>query len=234
MTMAAFAAEPTAEEILRKADEVRNPPLDYTVSVKVTSLKPQGTPKTAAYDVLVKGKDRTVIKTLSPPVERGRVLLMRGKDMWAFLPDVSKPLRISLRERLMGEVANGDLARANFTGDYTPEILREEEADGKECYVLQLTANAEDVTYARVVLWVEKESFRPYRAEFYGLSGRLLKSCSYQEYRELGGRPRPTRLVMEDPIVKGKRSIIEYDQMNVEPLPEKYFTKDYMKKFMEG
>lgn len=224
---------PTAEEILLRADEVRNPQLDYTVSVTVTSIKPSGSSRTNTYEVLVKGKERTLIKTLSPAVERGRLLLMKGRDMWAYFPDVSKPLRIFLRERLIGDVANGDIARANLTGDYTPEILREEETDGRSFYVLNLTAVAEDVTYGKAILWVEKETFHPYKAEFYGLSGRLLKSCSYEVYQELGGRPRPTRLILSDPIVVGQQSIIEYDQMKVEPLLEKFFTEDYMKKWMD-
>lgn len=41
-----------------------------------------------------------------------------------FMPDVSQPVRLSLAQRLTGQVANGDLARANFASDYHPKILR--------------------------------------------------------------------------------------------------------------
>lgn len=226
-------AEPTAEEILFRSDEVRSPQSDYTILVTVTSFKPDYSPKTGNYEVLVKGRDRTVIKTLSPAMERGRLLLMRGKDLWGFFPDVSKPLRISLRDRLIGEVANADLARANFSGDYTPQFLPEEEIQGSTYYVLDLTAKAEDVPYGKVVLWVEKGTFHPLKAQFYGVSGFLLKTAAYEAYQELAGRLRPARLVMNDPIVTGQRSIIEYGELRVEPLPDKYFTEDYMKRFSE-
>jgi hypothetical protein len=186
----------------------------------------------ATYEVLVKGREKTVIKTLLPKVERGRLLLMRGRSLWAFFPEVSKPLRISLQERLIGEVANGDIARANFSGDYTAQILRTEKTDGKEYYVLELTAVSDEVTYARVILWAEKKTFWPLKAEFYAISGRLLKTCFYENYKMLAGRLRPTRLVMEDPLVKGQKSVIEYGNMQIKQLPEKYFTKDYMKKLM--
>lgn len=222
-----------ADEILLKTDEVRNPQLDFTTSVRVTSLKPNHEPSVATYEVMLKGKDRTVIKTLTPPIDRGRVLLMLGKDMWAFLPDVSKPLRISLQQRLLGEVANGDIARVNFYGDYTAEMLRIEDIESRSYYVLSLTAKTDDVTYAKGILWVDKESFSPLKAEFYGISGRILKTCSYEDYKELAGRQRPSKLVMHDPIIKNQMSTIEYDKMDVAPLPDKYFTKDYMKKFME-
>lgn len=229
------AEEPslTAEAILEKADEVRNPQMDYIVMATITSVKPHGSSTTATYRVLVKGRDRAVVQTLSPPIDTGRVMLMRGKDLWVFLPTISKPLRISLRERLMGDVANGDIARANFSGDYTPALTKQERLEDRTYDVLDLKAKAPDVTYARVVLWVDHDTFAPARAEFYAVSGRLLKTCSYEDYRLLGGMLRPSQLVMHDATVKDQRSTITYDQMTVTPLPEKYFTKDYMKKFME-
>ena len=228
-----LASELPAEEMLRRADEVRNPQLDYTLTVTVTSVKPGRAAQTATYDVLVKGRENTVIKTLSPPVDRGRVLLMKGRDLWAYLPTISKPLRISLRERLIGDVANGDLARANFSGDYTPALVRIDRLADRDYDVLNLTATAEDVTYARVVLWVDRKTFRPHHAEFYAVSGRRLKTCAYEDYRELGSLVRPTRLVMRDALTVGQTSTIVYDRIEVAPLPEKYFTKDYMKKMME-
>ena len=226
----ARADQLSAEQILQKADEVRNPQLDYTVVVTVESVKPKGKTKTATYEVWVKGRENTLIRTLSPAAEKGRVLLMKGTELWAFLPTVSKPLRISLRERLIGEVANGDLARANFSGDYAPQLLRTEKRDGVECVVLDLMAKTKEVTYARVVLWVEADRGHPVWAEFYAVSGRLLKTCSYEQYEKLAGRLRPTRLVMNDPITKGQQSTLQYSQMKVAPLPEKYFTKDYLKR----
>jgi hypothetical protein len=225
-------AELSGDEILLKVDEVRNPQLDYTISVAVTSFHPKREERLVTYEVMAKGRDKTVVKALTPATEKGRTLLMRDKELWAFLPDVSKPLRVSLRERLIGEVANGDLARANFSGDYNAKIVEMQNIDNKEYYVLELVAKSDDVTYAKVLLWAEKESFWPLKAEFYTISGRLLKTCSYENYRMLGERIRPTRLVMEEPLVKGQKSVIEYDNIKIEELPEKYFAKDYMKKFM--
>ena len=225
-----YGATPSPEEIIAKADEIRSPQMDYTVDVTVTSIKPDGGKKAAQYEVLVKGKEKTIIKTLSPDMERGRTLLMLGNDLWVFLPDVSKPIRISLQQRLIGEVANGDIARVNFSGDYTPMLLRTDELDGKKYYVLELQAETEEVTYNKVIYWVRTDNYDPLKAEFYTISGRLIKTCSYEDYKELAGRNRPARLVLKDPLIKDQMSIIEYSDMKVTNLPEKYFTKDYMKK----
>lgn len=228
---AAYCAKaPSADEIVAKADEIRSPQLDYTVGAVVTSIRPDGARKEAAYEVLVKGKDKTIIKTLSPEFERGRTLLMLGRDLWAFLPDISKPVRISLQQRLLGEVANGDIARANFSGDYKASLLRTEKAGKASYHVLELTAVSEDVTYNRVVYWVRSDNYQPHKAEFYAVSGRLLKTCVYEGYKTMAGRMRPSKLTLSDPLTKGRLSTIEYHDMKVKGLADKLFTKDYMKK----
>ena len=223
-------ADPSAEVILQKADEVRSPQLDYKTLVNVTSIKPGRDPRTAQYEVLIKGRDKTLIKTLYPNVDRGTSTLMIDYDLWVFLRTISKPLRISLQQRLFGDVSNGDIARANFSGDYNPKILRIENIDEKEYYVLELFAKDEKVTYHRVILWVQKDNFHPFKAEFYAVSGRILKTCLYENYRLVLDRLRPTRLVLDDPLVQGKKSIIEYKNMTLTDLPNKYFTKSYLKK----
>lgn len=86
------------------------------------------------------------------------------------------------------------------------------------------------MTYRRVLLWVNKANYRPKRAEFYTLSNRLMKTCGYEDYRNMAGRLRPTRLVMTDALKAGEQSVLEYGQMKLRDLPDKVFSKDYLKK----
>lgn len=97
-------------------------------------------------------------------------------------------MRLSLAQRLTGQVANGDLARANFSGDYTPKLLRSETIDGENHHVLELNAVDRSVTYQRVLYWVKQKNSYPFKAEFCSVSGRLLKSCSCRT-----SRPWPAR-----------------------------------------
>jgi len=142
------------------------------------------------------------VLTLEPASERGQALLMRGRGLWVFMPSVSQPVRLSLAQRLTGQVANGDLARANFSGDYQPVIVGSDTVEGTAAQILDLTAVDRSVTYAKVKYWVAQKDSRPIQAEFYALSGRLLKTCRYEDFRPLAGQTRPTRLVMEDALKK--------------------------------
>jgi outer membrane lipoprotein-sorting protein len=219
-------AAPSALEILKKSDAIRMPAGDRTVIVTVLSKRRDGQEDKATYEVLTKGADKTLIKTLSPATDRGTSMLMLGHDMWIFMPSVEKPIRVALQQRLMGQVANGDLARANFVGDYTPAIAKA----GKGFYELKLTAVSDEVTYDRVQLWVDAATYRPLRAAFYASSGRLLKVGHYKDYKKMSGAMRPSRLVFEDAVDKSKQSTIVYDDIQTATHPDKYFTKDYLKK----
>ena len=222
-------AEAQARAIVEKADEVRFPRDPFEVSVTIVSTLAEGATEDRKYRILSKGNQNTIVQALEPASERGQAMLMKGRDLWIFMPAISQPVRLSLSQRLTGQVANGDLARVNFTGDYVPAFLRTESIDGEATHVLELKAIDRSVTYHRVLYWVREKGNRPYKAEFYSLSDTLLKTCRYEDYRQLAGRMRPSRLVMEDALQKGEQSVLEYRDMRMHDLPDKMFTKDYLK-----
>jgi outer membrane lipoprotein-sorting protein len=182
------------------------------------------------YKVLSKGNDNTIVMTLEPASERGQILLMKGRDLWMFLPRVSQPVRLSLAQRLIGQVSNGDIARANFAGDYKAKLLGSEKLGNEMAYLLDLVAVDRSVTYQRVRYWVSQATLRPLKAEFYSLSDRLLKSCEYRDYKQLSGKVRPTRLIMTDALNKGEQSLLDYSAMKPRELPDHVFTKEYLRR----
>jgi len=218
-----------ARGILQRADEIRFPNQGFQVDVEITTSQ-QGDDQSRKYRILSKGNENTIVMVLEPASDRGQIMLMKGRDLWMFMPEVAQPIRIGLAQRLMGQVANGDLARANFTGDYNPRLLRTERIDGEEHHVLELNAVDRGVTYHRVLLWVNKRNNRPRKAEFYSLSNRLMKTCSYENYQPMAGQHRPTRLVMVDALRGGEQSVLEYDNMRLRDLPDRVFTKEYLKR----
>lgn len=219
-----------AREILTRSDRIRFPETGFQVDINITTSEPNTSDDVRAYRILSKGNTRTLVQTTEPIVDRGQILLMRERDLWTFMPNLSQPIRLPLSQKLTGQVSNGDLARANFSGDYIPKLLRVEEIEGDNYQLLQLDAVDRGVTYKKVIYWLNEKNSRPYKAEFYALSGRLLKTSWYREYRELGGEIRPTQLVIEDSLRKGRRSVLEYHDMEKRELPDKVFTKDYLKK----
>jgi len=222
--------EKFARDIVEKADRVRFPPGGFQVDVAIANFNNGQAGDTRRYRVLSKGNENTVVMITEPAAERGQIILMKDRDLWVFLPNVSQPVRLALSQRLTGEVSNGDIARANFAGDYVPRVVRTEQIGNETFYVLELTAADRGVTYRRVMYWVNQKTFQPHKAEFYSLSNRLLKTCRYENYQKMAGALRPTRLVMDDALRKGEQSVLEYFGMTPRELPDKIFTKDYLKR----
>jgi outer membrane lipoprotein-sorting protein len=219
-----------ARSIVEKADKIRFPAESFEVSIRIATRQGDKDAETRGYRVLSKGNDNTVIMITEPASERGQIILMKSRDLWVFMPDVSQPVRISLSQRLTGQVANGDLARANFSGDYNPQLLRTETLDGENYWVLELTAVDRGVTYQKVLYWVNQKNNWPFKAEFYSLSNRLLKRARYENFQLMAGAVRPTRLVMEDALRGNEKSVLDYATMKLRELPDKVFTKEYLKK----
>lgn len=227
---AADVQDELARSIVAKADAARLPREPFQVEIRVETIAGGEALEPRLYRVLSRGNENTIVITQAPAIERGQNLLMKGRELWLFMPSVSQPVRLSLSQRLTGQVANGDLARANFSGDYKSRIAGQERIDGRDHHVLELLAAERGVTYPKVMYWVRADNHHPYRADFYSLSGRLLKTCHYERFEQMGGRLRPTRLVMTDALKPGDRSVLDYSAMKLVDLPERVFSKDYMKR----
>lgn len=219
-----------ARSIVEKADRSRLPQDAFQVDVSITTTAPGKDPEIRKYRILSKGNDHTIVLTLEPLIDRGQILLMRGHDLWIFMPNLSQPIRLSVAQRLTGQVANGDLARANFATDYVPRVVGTADCGAEMCYTLELAANDRSVTYHRVAYWVAQKTGRPIRAEFYSLSDQLLKTAVYQNVKNLGGQSRPTEILISNALRAEEKSLLEYSNLKPRHLPDKMFTKEYLKK----
>ena len=219
-----------AADIVRDADRFRRPAESFVWKITITSQEARKSPSVDGFEVFVKDRGRSLVKFIAPPRNVGRSLLALGRDLWIFLPDAGKPVRIPFSQRLVGQVANGDVARADYSGDYEVKLLDEETVEGVACHVLDLKARTKDVTYAAVKYWVSKDGRRPVKAEFYAATGTLLKTGTFDGFKEVvPGHVLATRLTLVDGIRKDKSSVLDYGSIVVRDIPEKYFDKNAMK-----
>ena len=228
--LAQSVVEIKPKELVEKVDDVRFPKGGFEAEVRIVSAKPDEEKEERLYRVLARGADNSIVQVLEPAADKGQSILMKGRELWLYVPDVSQPIRLTLSQRLTGQVANGDLARANFSADYEATFLRSEMVEGAEHAVLELIAKEKSVAYAKVMLWVNPKNGHPHKAEFHSVSGRLLKTVQYQNYKTLLGRLRPTRLVLTDAVKKGEESILEYSAMKNRELSDRMFTKENLRR----
>jgi len=216
----------SAAEILKRVDDARAPEGEFSFLVRIKDFDGSKLLRTNVYKVFCKGDQYALIETEAPTRLKGRKILLRGEDLWLYLPSVKRPTRISLQQRLTGEVANGDIARTRFFDDYVAKISGTETLDGKPQLVLVLAAKNDSVTYRKVQLWVDPNTFQPSKADFYAISGKLLKSSLYSEFKPALGVPRASKVIIKDALAPNKQSHLNYTQYRREKLDESFFTKE--------
>lgn len=225
----ATAGALTPLEIVRQADRIRTPGPSFSFELAIITPKGSEREPDARLAVSVKLPDKSLAKFLFPPRDRGRILLMVGPNLWVYLPTTDRPLRISPQQRLIGEVSHADVMRVNLGGDYLPTLVGEDQAEGVACHVLELQGAVEGVTYHRIRYWVARETFRPVKAEFYTVTGLLLKTARYTRQREVLGTVRPTEIQISDAVRSGALSRMIYSKVRLETLRDEIFHPTYLK-----
>ncbi|MCM2322344.1 MAG: outer membrane lipoprotein-sorting protein [Oligoflexia bacterium] len=231
--MAIFLAIPSAfavtpEEMVKKADEARVPEGAVTFLVTIKDFNGSSA-RESRFRVSSKGggtDNNSLVESIYPDRLKGRKLLMNGNDLWFYLPTVKRPTRISFRERLTGEVANGDISRTNFAGDYDAKLVGKETISGKPCVKLALSAKHKDVTYSKIDYWLDAKTYIPVKSAFYAVSGKLLKTGEYSGPKKVMGAVRATVLVIKDALQPSRRSVLEFSAFKRAELPDSFFNKE--------
>jgi hypothetical protein len=215
-------AHPDAQALLHQSDRARGgglPGVVWEIRLQAREgdrvLEPQRL-EVRAVD------DASVAETLAPPRFRGTKLLQVGHNMWLTNPRLAKPIPVSPRQRMLGQAANGDIAATNYAADYRAVLTGEEAVDGEPCWVLALTARHRHTTYDRVRYWISQKRRVGVKAEFYSLSGKLLKTArfDYGQTIEYAGRHIPfvSRMRIRDAL-RDAETVMTYGAVAVHPVP---------------
>lgn len=104
-------------------------------------------------------------------------------DVWIYLPALKKSRRIASSEKsssFMGtEFSYADILSPKVD-DYTHKVLRSEQFNGIDCYVVEsipVSAKVEDETgYSKKISWIRKDNFIENKVEYYDKAKNILKT----------------------------------------------------------
>jgi len=224
---AAPVCSETPQAILEEVDAIRAPGENFGFSLQVTHTRPDKDDLEYGFDVRVKDRTKSLVKYTAPRTAEGKLLLMREENMWIYIPGTRRAIRISPQQQLLGQVSNADVARVVYSIDYRAEDRAEESWEGTGVHRVTLKARGNS-PYERIELFAAKNDCRPLKAAFYALSGRLIKTIFYHDYREVAGRLRPMRLEVADAIKEGERTVMDYSDLGERETPDSWFQKNYL------
>jgi len=220
----------TALEILQKVDKNLTPE-SFESYRKLINEEPDGSKKEFIFFTVKKDKDKMAMLYISPASERGRATLRLGDNMWLYIPNVGKPIRITSLQSVVGGVFNNsDIMRLDYSVEYDPAILEQNQNE----YILDLKAKTRTVAYDKLKMWVDKKNTMVTKVECYTASGKLIKTLEFKEVKNFGdGIMRPAVIETSSPLYKGYRSVMIYSGMKARQLPDEVFTLDYLSRLEE-
>jgi len=140
--------------------------------------------------------DHSVNVFRSPRDVEGTAILihahgLKPDDQWLYLPAIKRVKRISTRSK-SGPFVGSEFAYEDLSTwlpeKYSHRFLGEETVDGVECLKVENVPAYEDSGYSKLLQWTDKEILRPRRIDYYDRKGDLLKTLTFDDYRQYKGR----------------------------------------------
>jgi outer membrane lipoprotein-sorting protein len=223
LALPAHAIEGT--QLLKQVDRNLNPE-SYEAYRKLINVEPDGKKKEYTLFTVKKGADKIAALFLAPASEKGRSTLRLGENMWLYIPNVGKPIRITSLQSVVGGVFNNaDILNLDYVEEYNVERLNE---SGRE-YLLYLKAKTREVAYDRLKMWVDKEKKLPTKIECLTEKNLLIKTLYFKKHKDFGGGiVRPSVIETDSPLYKGYKSIMIYAKIKQRSFKDEVFTLTYM------
>jgi outer membrane lipoprotein-sorting protein len=231
----AEAALPSAQSILVAMDHN----MLFERRTSTIKMRVEGRRRTRTFEILSYGRGQSdaAMEYLQPLRDRGTKMLKLGEDLWIYMPTIERTQKISghmLRQGMMGSDLSYEdmMATQEMNKMYVSKVKRSEELEGRATWVLEMVAKDLSLTYPKRVMWVDKERSVALKQELYALSGLLLKVWSMSKIEKFGPhRYFPTRMVIEDKLKKGSKTILEFSYMNFDvKVPEEVFSRRWLER----
>lgn len=223
IALPAYAIDGTA--LLKQVDRNLNPE-SYESYRKLINIEPDGRKKEFTLFTVKKGLDKVASLFLSPASEKGRSTLRLGDNMWLYIPNVGKPVRITSLQSVVGGVFNNsDILQLDYAAEYNVEKVDE---TGNE-YLLYLKAKTKTVAYDRLKIWADKAKKLPTKIECLTEANMLIKTIYFKDVKDFGGGiVRPSVIETDSPLYKGYKSVMLFAGIKERKFKDEVFTLTFM------
>jgi len=211
--------------LLKQVDRNLNPE-SYESYRKLVNVEPDGRRKEYTLFTVKKGADKVASLFLAPASDKGRSTLRLGDNMWLYIPNVGKPVRITSLQSVVGGVFNNaDILQLDYAAEYTVEKVEE----GEKEYLLHLKAKTKAVAYDRLRLRADRTSKLPKKIECLTEANMLIKTIHFKDVKDFGGGiVRPSVMETDSPLYKGYKSVMIFAKLKAKDFKDEVFTLTFM------
>lgn len=166
----------------------------------------------------------------------GTKYLKKDGNLFVYTEDLEEVMPITghmLRESMMGSDLSYEdtIENETFESQYNIKIIEESKYEGdtkfngRDVWVLELTAKKNTVSYPKRMVWVDKETYAPLKTELFALSGTKLKEMLILDARWIGNRFFTTEFQIKDLLRKDSKTVFKMNKLELDiNIPERTFS----------
>ncbi len=223
--LSAFPVAADGDQLLKEIDRKLQPE-SYEAYRKLINIEPDGKRKEFVLYTAKKGHDKVLALFLEPARDKGRATLRLGDNMWLYIPNVGKPVRITSMQSVTGGIFNNsDIMRLDYSQEYSVTSQKKE----GNLTVLHLKAKSKTVAYDKLVMWVDAKRKLPTKIECRTSTGMLVKTLYFKDVKSFDdGVTRPAKIETDSPLHEGYRSVMIFGKIKKRTFKDEVFTSGFL------
>jgi len=205
---------------------------DMSATISMVSVSPDRGTFANKEQIYRRDKDDAFLTIMTEPESRkGQGMLRVDNNMWRYDPTSRKFTHTTLKDTYENStVTNNDFRRWQRSIDYSVVNITTGTLGNYKVIIGELKANNDEVPFPYIKMYIEADRKIVLKVEEYSLSMKLLRTAYYTQYVQIGDSLIPTVQIFQDGLIPEKRSQVTYTDISTKPLPDYYFTKEYLER----
>jgi len=230
-----FATAQTAKEVIKKMDDKMQGNSNKSV-MTMAIVRPKYT-RTLEFKNWSLSRDYFMTYITAPAKDKGQVFMKHKNEMWNYTPSINRMIKLPpsmMSQGWMGsDYSNDDLVKqSSIVNDYTQTFLGDEQIEGHACYKIQMIPNDDaNVVWGKVIIWVDKQIFINYKAEYYDEEDYLVRTELGHNVKTFDGRELTSVIEIIPADEPDHKTVITIKSIDFDiDIKESFFSQQNMKR----
>lgn len=200
------------------------------VKAQISTTDSFGTTK-QTFEIYSRENGDTLIVIADGP-DKGQKILRLENSLFLFYPSAEEVIRLTgsaLKENIAGtDFSYEDLSGDNsISNNYTTVLQDTVITEGRECYVIELTAKKKTLAYQKQSLYIDKENFTAVKTIVYSASGKALREIISSNVKQVSGAFIAYTTAVTDLLKRNSKTTMQILDITLNAdIPPQYFSRE--------
>jgi len=223
------APQPDAKAILEKVEDLHRGQTSH--GLMTMDIKTAHWHRVILVEFWTRGKERTLIKVLTPEKEKGTAILRSGAEVWNYLPRVKRLVRLPtsmMSAPCLGAHFNYDdlVKESRLVKDYQVQITSGGGREGgRNLEITCIPKPGAAVIWGKIIVTVRRADYLPLSLRYFDDAGRLVRTMTFADLTKFDNRTLPSRVIVALAGQPEERTVLTYQEISFRhPVPDHLFS----------